>query len=589
MSNPTHTQPPTSRQPINLNTATASELRGLPGVGPALARAILSDREAAGEYARAEDLRRVPGVGPKILARIVGLVCCGGVAASAASLPAKAGQDKTCPAKQPSTVSADATTAALLSAVEAVWSDREDKEEIRPPGPGLSWTAGQIKAIKAIRYHMRNRRGEIFVLRGYAGTGKTTLLTEALRGFPPPTLLAPTHKAKAVLEPKAEILGGRASTVHRWLGYMCVVNEETGEETFKRAGRDPRYDPNPRTPVILDEVSMMGTQIWGEFVGDVKRFGLMCVAMGDPLQLPPVGEAESPAWALPNTTEITEVMRSQGALTDVVLGVRHNIRETYPPVVTEPLEDKLSRVEVFTNKIEMLRDYYNRILAGGDAIVLAWTNRSVDWVNTWIRARVVGNSRAPFVPGEVLVVTHPYSLEAILDEDEEMCRPMLYTETRLRVVSAEIGRHPMWDDACWILSVQQLGFDAKAMPMEDGGKRHVLGPIYALDDGQRRAHFDRIRNMQDELARLNGLVSRGRDKEARLMRDMQSNQIAAYRNAYLKSRPGYATTVHKSQGSTWGDVYAIQGDILKNDKTFERNRLLYVAFSRAAKRLVVYG
>jgi exodeoxyribonuclease-5 len=341
--------------------------------------------------------------------------------------------------------------------------------------------------------------------------------------------------------------------------------------------------------VILDEVSMMGTQIWGEFVGDVKRFGLMCVAMGDPLQLPPVGEAESPAWALPNTTEITEVMRSQGALTDVVLGVRHNIRETYPPVVTEPLEDKLSRVEVFTNKIEMLRDYYNRILAGGDAIVLAWTNRSVDWVNTWIRARVVGNSRAPFVPGEVLVVTHPYSLEAILDEDEEMCRPMLYTETRLRVVSAEIGRHPMWDDACWILSVQQLGFDAKAMPMEDGGKRHVLGPIYALDDGQRRAHFDRIRNMQDELARLNGLVSRGRDKEARLMRDMQSNQIAAYRNAYLKSRPGYATTVHKSQGSTWGDVYAIQGDILKNDKTFERNRLLYVAFSRAAKRLVVYG
>jgi len=571
--------------PINLNSATADDLRTLPGVGPALARAILSDRGAAGEYKQVEDLRRVPGVGPKLMARLVGLVAVGGVAAAAATaLPSK---PKAATITQPA--NDDATPEAALAAVEAVWSSREDNEEIRPPGPGLAWTEGQIRAIKAIRWHLRNRRGEIFVLRGYAGTGKTTLLTEALRLFAPPNLLAPTHKAKAVLEPKAEILGGRAATVHRWLGYSCVVNDETGEEEFKRAPRDPKFDPNPRTPVILDEVSMMGKQIWGEFTKDVKRFGLMCVAMGDPLQLPPVGETESLAWALPNTTEITEVMRSQGALTNVVLGVRHSIRSEHPALVTESIADHLSRVDVFSNKIEMLRDYYARILAGGDAIVLAWTNRAVDWVNAWIRARVVGENRSPFVAGEVVVVSNPYSLEGIVGPDDEMCRPMLYTETRLRIVSAEIGRHPAWDDACWILRVQQLGFDAKATPMKDGGQRHTIGPIFALDDGQRRAFFDRMRNMQDELARLNGLVSRGGNKMDRQARDFQSHQIAAYRNAYLRSRPGYATTVHKSQGSTWGEVYAIQGDILKNEKTFERNRLLYVAFSRAAKRLAVYG
>lgn len=570
--------------PIDINTADADALRTLPGVGPVLARAILSDRGQGGAYASVEDLRRVPGVGPRLMARLVGLVAVGGVAAAATTLPSK---PKAATVTQPA--NDDSTPEAALAAVDAVWSNREDNEEIRPPGPGLAWTAGQIRAIKAIRWHLRNRRGEIFVLRGYAGTGKTTLLTEALRIFAPPNLLAPTHKAKAVLEPKAEILGGRASTVHRWLGYSCVVNDETGEEEFKRAPRDPKFDPNPRTPVILDEVSMMGKQIWGEFVKDVKRFGLMCVAMGDPLQLPPVGEVESPAWALPNTTEITEVMRSQGALTDVVLAVRANIREQYPSIVAESIAGPLSRVDVFTNKIEMLRDYYARINAGADAIVLAWTNRAVDWVNAWIRARIVGNNRAPFVAGEVVVVSSPYSLEGIVDQDDEMCRPMLYTETRLRVVSAEIGRHPAWDDACWILQVQQLGFDAKATPMEDGGKRPTIGPIFALDDGQRRAFFDRMRNMQDELARLNGLVSRGGNKMDRQARDFQSHQIAAYRNAYLKSRPGYATTVHKSQGSTWGEVYAIQGDILKNEKTFERNRLLYVAFSRAAKRLAVYG
>ena len=49
--------------PINVNTATASELEALPGIGPALAERIVSHREANGPFKSLDDLTDVPGIG----------------------------------------------------------------------------------------------------------------------------------------------------------------------------------------------------------------------------------------------------------------------------------------------------------------------------------------------------------------------------------------------------------------------------------------------------------------------------------------------------------------------------------------------
>jgi comEA protein len=56
--------------PVNLNTATLSELDRLPGIGPARAAAILQEREARGPFASVEELSRVPGLGPAAIARL---------------------------------------------------------------------------------------------------------------------------------------------------------------------------------------------------------------------------------------------------------------------------------------------------------------------------------------------------------------------------------------------------------------------------------------------------------------------------------------------------------------------------------------
>jgi competence protein ComEA len=64
----------TSTGPVNLNTATAEQLEALPGIGPATAQAIVSDREAHGSFGSVDDLDRVRGIGAAKLAQLRDLV-----------------------------------------------------------------------------------------------------------------------------------------------------------------------------------------------------------------------------------------------------------------------------------------------------------------------------------------------------------------------------------------------------------------------------------------------------------------------------------------------------------------------------------
>ena len=55
---------------LNVNRATAVELEGVPGIGPALARGIVADREARGPFPTAAALERVAGIGPAMVVRL---------------------------------------------------------------------------------------------------------------------------------------------------------------------------------------------------------------------------------------------------------------------------------------------------------------------------------------------------------------------------------------------------------------------------------------------------------------------------------------------------------------------------------------
>ena len=569
-------KPSAKDTPLNINTATALELVLLPGIGPKRAADIIDYRRVNGLFSHLLSIADVDGIGEVIAGRLrsEGLAVARG-ALVVVPPPERASLD----IARPDVVSMTFAELCPDEAVEVVAAPLLELNTVEPieAPEGWEWTEGQIHAIRSIRAHLRQRRGHMFVLRGYAGTGKTTLLVEALRPFMAPMMIAPTHKARSILAPKAAALGGQASTLASWLGYRVVVDVETGDETFIRAPRRPNYNPRRWMPVVIDEVSMIGTKQWAEIVAEVKMYNLMCVCMGDPLQLPPVNDVEmSPAFEVEAAVELTEVKRASGCLLSAVMDVRRRIYDERAPVVVNPAEDDTGRVEVYDSRRDFLADLFRSALDGVDVICLAWTNAVVSWINARIRSEIVGDDAAAFVAGELLTLTQPYTLdlEPSDDPDAPQWAPTLYTSSRVQVLTAARGVHPFYGDACWLLTARPIGFSG---PTSTELYADEVS-LFALDDEQRKRHNGRVRDLKDMLR----LAHKQGDRQHATQ---IAHRIAGYKKAFLRAQPGYACTVHKSQGSTFERVFVIQPDICKNADAFERNRLLYVALSRASKDL----
>jgi exodeoxyribonuclease-5 len=179
---------------------------------------------------------------------------------------------------------------------------------------------------------------------------------------------------------------------------------------------------------------------------------------------------------------------------------------------------------------------------GSESKILAFTNASVDWCNAYVRSAKFGANAAPFCVGERLVVVESIEINY---------KVTLHAETELTVRAAKLSTREGLP--CWRLDVDDC-------------------VIHVLDDAQRPAFLDA----------LGAARSKGRALGKAAWADY-------YRlsEAFARVRPGWATTIHKSQGSTYDDVLLIQSDVLRSagrDHAF-RNMLLYVAYSRTRKGL----
>ena len=438
----------------------------------------------------------------------------------------------------------------------------------------MDWTTGQRAAIDGIRQHLIEGRPERpYVLKGYAGTGKTTLVSEAICDMRAVLVLAPTHKAASVLRQKLPRVSGWMSiaTIHKALGYTTILNEETGEERFVRGGSAlfpqlaERQNAGERVAVIVDEISMVGGDLWAQLREELERHGLRAVLQGDPLQLPPVRETISPTFEAGDGVELTEVVRSGGCLTRAVLGVRQRIADRQAPVIREAAKDHEGQVCIYGTREAAQEAWLERLVAGEDIVVVGWTNEAIDHTNAVARATIVGANTDPFVPGEWLVLQQGHRVEweeqtdwgTILIKSQ-----MLHNGDRLLVLDAQV----IVDDhgfECWQLKVRRPGSEAL----------HVR----ALDASQRRMVEIVCKRMFDDADRYDVGDTRRR---AILQHRLD------IRRSYINARPQYACTVHKSQGSTWDQVVVLS-DLLRNRKFRERNQLLYVAYSRASKGLHV--
>lgn len=419
----------------------------------------------------------------------------------------------------------------------------------------FKFTDEQELAIESLS----NLGEDFYVLKGYAGTGKTTVITYWVQQMlkrpedapvfwrkPKIVLTAPTNKATNVLADKRADLGLpiETSTIHSLLKLkmkwkddeQILVEDSQGEDTFGE------YDY-----VIVDECSMINEELLAFICRAQKRAGNKVIFMGDPCQLPPINEKESRCFNVPANSELTQVVRQADGNPIVALSIylRKLILETphYPRDIFKYVDDENIHywpLAKYSDKI--LQNFYDAQESGRDIRHVAWTNKVVDSWNDHIRDKIYGFDREDWVDGEAIVTTAP-----VVDPFEE---GIIYsTDTLL-----EINGQPEMDD--------YEGIPVWKIPVD----RHILTVVA-------REGWIKYGEVKQHLI-----------KEAKADRKKWRN-FYEFMETFAHVKPAHSLTVHRSQGSTFEDVYVSFENILVNPRRKESLQCLYVAVTRPAKRL----
>ena len=421
----------------------------------------------------------------------------------------------------------------------------------------------------------------IFVLRGYAGTGKTSLVSALIATLPQlrvsSLLMAPTGRAAKVLSGYSH---RQAYTIHKKI-YMTAT-DASGVVRTVRAINKHAY-----TLFIVDEASMIGVDSGStgkslledliDYVYDGNHCRMMLI--GDTAQLPPVGQSESPAlddrflstaFGLNVlSTELTEVVRQQN-LSGILAGATSlrgqiaNLPGGYeaemPLFHTAPDVIRLPGSEL----MDTLFREYDR-LEPEQIVVVTRSNKRANLINQGIRNSILFREQEVNAGDFLMVVKNNYFW---LDDNSTI--GFIANGDIVEVMS--------------VRNVQELyGFrfaDATLRFVDYPDEQThdcklLLSTLYsespALTAEEQQRFFNAVMEDYADLPR-----------KADRMRELHGNP---YYNA-LQIKFSYALTCHKTQGGQWNTVIIDQG-FLPPDAVIDRDwlRWLYTAFTRATERV----
>lgn len=404
----------------------------------------------------------------------------------------------------------------------------------------------------------------IGVLKGYAGVGKTWVVShwfESLLERNPDIQIcvaAPTHKALDVLRGKCGHLAVTFKTVASLLGQHISRNED-GELTKGESPRDWSFDL-----IAIDESSMVNR----EQVSKLASKGWKILFIGDPAQLPPVGEDTSPAFDYKTGFLMDQVVRYDGM--SPVAGIATMLRERIAEGGGYTLADIGSNAVPGDKRLtriprSKLHDWaFAAQQKGLNSFILAYTNATVTMHNAALHARLFPDAPL-FGVGEKVLVNDAYALpkHASADPDEE---PEMLTNGTVMVVRSCTQRAP-----------EPHGVTTFDVECEHPDGRMLTLPVAQFEANAKAVH----KMLTDKIWALRKTPSKSPAQRNELTELLLTRKPL---NLLAPLRHAYACTVHKSQGSTYEVALIDFSDMYRSE---DRAKLMYVAVTRTSNWLVI--
>lgn len=421
----------------------------------------------------------------------------------------------------------------------------------------------------------------LFILKGYAGTGKTTLLSSFVKSLRDlkrkSVLLAPTGRAAKVFSLRAD---QPAYTIHK-----KIYRKEKVAGGGIQLGLAPNLHTN--TVFLVDEASMIGdyTQqndgtisprnLLEDLVNYVYR-GKNCrmILIGDEGQLPPVGAEFSPALNqehLANhypqlsisSAQLTDVLR-QSFDSDILLNataLRSAPENSFPQF---EIHRKNDLIRLPGDELEDTLDSAFNNFGVTETIVITRSNKRANLFNQQIRARIFWYDEKVVSNDLLMVVRNNYfwlddksktgfiANGEIIEVDKILGRETKYgfefADARIRLID-----YPEMDTINVKLLLNVLDEESPSLPREQ------MKTLFF--EVEQEYAFERNKKKRYE----------------RIMADPYFNAIQV--------KYAYAVTCHKSQGGQWPCVFIDQGFLNEDMLDQSYFRWLYTAFTRATDKL----
>ena len=409
----------------------------------------------------------------------------------------------------------------------------------------ITLTSQQQNALTAFFSFMSDPDEQVFVLRGYSGTGKSTLvqvilsqMSDRIKGI---QLLEPSYREQEIVltattnkaaENLSFISGNGVKTIHSHLGLRVETDYSTGKTTLVPTKRKSV----PENQIIfIDEASYVDSQLLEQIFA--LTVNCKIVFIGDPAQLTPVKTTSAPVFAanFPGA-ELTQVVRQAegNPIIDLATKFRHTVN-TGEFFSFRPDGQVVSHLDRNDFDAAVMAEFNRPDWTFRESKVLGWTNKCVIGYNHGINN---------VVKGTPLLEVGDYAI----------CNSFI-----------NAGKTSIKTDQTVLITRMSPEIELFGVPGFDVQLDHHINVFVPKDRAAKQAKI----------------------REAKAAENFSMVRLIEEEWADLRS--AYASTINKAQGSTYDKVFIDLDDISKCNSGAQIARMMYVGVSRARHQVILTG